>query len=222
MTEEYASKANRRRDGEVVSTTLLEIFSFDSVDVHPPGPSRGHLQVPLSLDGPVTVGISAAVGRPGPRTGPVRVTVARDQGIHAAGPVDRYTLPPSPKSQAAASGTAAVCQRRPRVLCGTHLRVRLSFSRATAQEQRCHHALGTKRVLWGLCYVGTIAGLRSSELGSVWNLYYVGFWIYGAPVRTVGPLLDFQQVNFGVSVLCTMHNFGTLIGNIAGSPISGL
>lgn len=65
--------------------------------------SRGELQIMFILYGTIAVGVAAAVGRPGPRTGSIRVTVTNDQRIHAAGPVDRHTLAPSVLMQTAAA-----------------------------------------------------------------------------------------------------------------------
>lgn len=89
--------------------------------------------------------VTAAVRRPGPCPGPVRVTVANDQGIHPARPVhDRHALAPPGRGVAIASASrlATVRQRCPGVLRrGVDLCVRLVSQGARAQEHSCHCAL---------------------------------------------------------------------------------
>ncbi|KYQ52574.1 hypothetical protein ALC60_08290 [Trachymyrmex zeteki] len=65
--------------------------------------SRGELQVTFIFYGTITMRVAAAVRRPGPCTGSIRITVTHDQRIHAAGPVDRHTLAPSVLMQTAAT-----------------------------------------------------------------------------------------------------------------------
>lgn len=69
--------------------------------------------------------VATAVRRPGPRPGPVRITVAHEQGIHAAGPVDRYTLAPYALAQTIAPRMAAIHQRHPGALVRADLGIRL-------------------------------------------------------------------------------------------------
>lgn len=54
--------------------------------------SRRQLEITFVLDRTVTMSVSSAVGRSGPSAGPVRITVASDQRVHAARPVDRHAL----------------------------------------------------------------------------------------------------------------------------------
>jgi len=68
--------------------------------------SRGKFQVSLVLDGAVAVRIAATIRRPGPCPGSIRVTVARNQGVHT-GSVDRYTLASSVLKEIIAAGSTA-------------------------------------------------------------------------------------------------------------------
>jgi len=92
--------------------------------------SRSKLQVSLVLDGAVAVRIAAAVRRSGPCSGSIRITIARDQGIHT-GSIDRYTLA-SVLMEAIADGSVAFYQRCPQVLHRADVRVRLGCARAAA------------------------------------------------------------------------------------------
>lgn len=66
--------------------SLVEFSSYLEVR------SRRQLEITFVLDRTVTMSVSSAVGRSGPSAGPVRVTVASDQRVHAARPVDRHAL----------------------------------------------------------------------------------------------------------------------------------
>lgn len=91
--------------------------------------SRGEFQVSLVLDGTVAVRVATAVRCPGPRPGSIRVTVARDQGVHTAGSIDRYTLTSSVMVEAFATWPAAIHQRCPEVLHRADVRVWLGCAR---------------------------------------------------------------------------------------------
>lgn len=60
------------------------------------------------------MGITAAVRCSGPSTGSVRITVAHDQGVHAAGPIDRHALTAN-MTMTSAPRAFAVRQRYPQV-----------------------------------------------------------------------------------------------------------
>lgn len=86
--------------------------------------------------------VTAAVRRPGPGSGSVRITVARDERIHDVGSVDRYTLVPYTLMRTADAGRpVTIYQRCPDILGRADVAVRFGWVRATAQEYHGYHAL---------------------------------------------------------------------------------